>query len=486
MTPFPELVPWHLPPPDGTVEDAPYQDTLRRIYGFSEATRTKAEIERGRIQKLARVRALLGLAGSPQAHFATVLVAGTKGKGSMAAMLAQVLRSAGYQVGRYTQPHLYSYRERVWAAGEFISAESLTECVARLEEPLSVVERQRSELGPLTTFDVGTVLALQHFADQRVDVAVVEVGVGGAHDATNVLEPVISLLGPVGLDHTATLGPTLTHIGREKAGVARRGRSIVVGSLRAEAMAAVEEIAGHVGARLFRAAPAPSVLGGQRFDVKGPYGTLEGLRCGLEGDFQQENASVAAVAAQLLNEEGWRIGAEHIREGIAQVQWPGRLQTVVRSPLTIVDGAHNPAAFGALAATLQSRPAIRPCTLVVGMTQDKDGVESLRALAPMVDRVIVTRARHPRAMPTAALSEAARAAGMEPQAMDHPADALREAWRLQPALTLVTGSLFLVGDVLECLWRQSHSPSADSASIESGTGLSAHPTSGILASSMTG
>jgi dihydrofolate synthase / folylpolyglutamate synthase len=466
LTTFPALVPWKLPPPDAALEDQAYAEALRRIWGFSEASRSAAELERGRTEKLRRVRSLLSLVGNPQARFASVLVAGTKGKGSMAAMLARVLEEAGYRVGRYTQPHLYSYRERVWAAGEFISTDALVDCLARLEPSLQTLERHRTDLGPLTTFDVGTVLALQHFADQQVDVAVVEVGVGGAHDATNVLEPIISLLGPVGLDHTATLGPTLTHIGREKAGVARRGRPLVVGRLEPEAMDAVRTVTGAIGANLVTALPAPGSTASPTFDVEGPSGTIRGLRSGLDGAFQQDNAAVVAVAAQLLARDGWRINDEQIRDGIAHVSWPGRLQTVILDPLTIVDGAHNPAAFAALAAALRNRPQVRPCTMVVGMTMEKDSVESLRQVAPLVDRVLVTRARHPRATPPEALAEAARAAGMSPEIVAHPEDAVSAAWLERPSLTLVTGSLFLVGDVLEWLWRESAARSALGVSHE--------------------
>jgi len=224
----PAIIPWRLPPPDTRSENEAYHRALAKIYAFSEAPRSPGEIALARDHKLERMRSLLGLLGSPQARFSTVLVAGTKGKGSTAAMLASILEAGGLRVGRYTQPHLYSYRERTWAAGRFIEEDEVVALGDEMADALSTIDAHRGELGPLTTFDVGTALSLLHFARRSVEIAVVEVGVGGGNDATNALEPILTLIGPIGLDHADVLGHDLIDVARAKAGVMRRGVDVIV------------------------------------------------------------------------------------------------------------------------------------------------------------------------------------------------------------------------------------------------------------------
>ncbi len=451
---------WCLPAPDAILGDPAYQSALARIFAYSEAPRSPEQLALGRARKLDRMRALLGLAGAPQARFPTVLVAGTKGKGSMVAALTAMLSAAGYRVGRYTQPHLYSYRERIWADGDFITPAELIAALDVMSPALEIVSRRSHEVGPLTTFDVGTALALVHFARVQVDVAVVEVGVGGASDATNVLEPLVSVIGPVGLDHRATLGPDLASIAREKAGVARSGADVVVGRQELEALRAIEAEVGRIGGhtvvfgRDFRAYPDSSSAGS--FAIEGRFGKIPALATPLRGAFQRENAVTAVAAALALTRVGWRIPEEAIRAGLAGVHWPGRFQTVLDDPLTVVDGAHNASAARALASAVADYLSDRPLTLVLGMAEDKDVTTFMAELAPSVDRVIVTRARHPRSTEPTVLAAKLGEFGFVADIIPRPSDALRRAWERTPAAgaVLVTGSLFLVGDIMEWLLGQ--------------------------------
>ncbi|MBI4213055.1 MAG: bifunctional folylpolyglutamate synthase/dihydrofolate synthase [Chloroflexi bacterium] len=452
------ILPWRLPTPDSH-SSRPYWSVVERIYGYSETHRTREELARAQQHKLDRMRALLQLVGTPQASFSTILVAGTKGKGSMAALLSSILTEAGYRVGRYTQPHLYSYRERTWAAGDHITEQELADAFEAMDEALDVINRAKTDLGPLTTFDVGTALSLLHFARTRVQLAVVEVGVGGLNDATNALEPLLGLIGPVGMDHIEVLGHTLAEIAAHKIGIARRNIDIVVGRQEPEAAAAIQKGAADVGARTHE-------LGGDvswkaavpysgSFDVTGPLESLSGLETPLVGRFQRDNASLAVAAAQLMARQGWPVSSQAIRSGLRNVHWPGRFQTVVAHPLTIVDGAHNPTSARALAVTIGDLVPSGSTTLVLGITETKDLRATLEELAPVSRRVILTTSSHPRARPPEQILPIAQAAGMHCELAATVGDAVLRAWELQPAdgATIVTGSLFLVGDALEWLWQ---------------------------------
>jgi dihydrofolate synthase / folylpolyglutamate synthase len=304
---------------------------------------------------------------------------------------------------------------------------------------------------------VGTALALVAFAQANVDVAVVEVGVGGATDATNVLEPALSMIGPVGLDHRATLGPDLASIAHEKAGVARYGIDVIVGRQQPEALRVIETHACQVGAHpwtlgrdFWADARSPSE---EAFEFAGPVRKIGGLHTPLRGEFQLDNAITAVAAAVALTRAGWSIADDAIRAGLSRVEWPGRFQTVVSDPLTIVDGAHNASAAHALRSAIERYLAGRCVTLVLGMADDKDVRAFLAELAPVVERVVVTRARHPRSTDPGELAAVVREAGVPCVTAPTPSAALCQAWTDLPdsGAVLVSGSLFLVGDVMEWL-----------------------------------
>ena len=457
---IPDVVPWDLPPPDARAAQDDYRAALARLYAFSEAPRSAAQTRLGRERKLNRMRALLGLLGSPQSQFETILVAGTKGKGSTAAMLTSILHAAGIAVGRYTQPHLYSYRERTWARGRYVEERELVAALHAMEPALAEIERAREELGPLTTFDVGTALSLLHFAREGSQVAVVEVGVGGANDATNALEPILAVIGPVGLDHTDMLGDNLVAIARAKAGILRRGVDAVVACQEPTVSQTIALVAEGAGARVHQL--DPGTVASPRlscaFDVSGPDGDLADLTIPLAGRFQRENAALAIVAAQLLARSGLPVDEDAMRRGLATVHWPGRFQTVIHEPLTILDGAHNPYSAHALAETIRGAVSDRPITLVLEISRDKDIVATVAQLVPLAQRVILTQARHERSCPPQELAEIVHSTvpNMALQIASSPGEALIQAWAVSPqrGATIVAGSLFLVGDMLEWLLPQ--------------------------------
>lgn len=386
---------------------------------------------------LARVRALLARLGNPERAFEAVLVGGTNGKGSTASTLASALGAAGARVGRFTSPHLSRVGERFVISG----AELPT---SRLEHALAAL-RPAAEREEATFFEILTALACALFAEAGVRRAVFEVGLGGRFDATNALEPVLSIVTGVALDHTEVLGDTVAAIARDKAQIFRAGRPALTGAT-GEALAVVRREAAAIGAPLTVLGEALAVevrssgWRGLELTLRWPDHDLE-LATPLIGRHQARNVALAAAAARLLGAED-----EAIRQGAAATRWPGRLEPVrYRGRTVLLDGAHNPAAAEALAAALRELGA-EGLTLVFGASQEKDVAGILAPLLPMAARVIFTRARlSPRASPPAALRRHA------------PRAAVREDWQeaLELALAetppeaplLVAGSLYLVGEV---------------------------------------
>jgi dihydrofolate synthase/folylpolyglutamate synthase len=449
---------WALPPSDATVDDAAYLQALDYLYGFSATPRAAAAIRADRPRKLARMRRLLALAGNPQQRFPAVLVAGTKGKGSTAAMLAAILRSGGYRVGRYTQPHLVSYRERTWVDGEYIPAEAVVALARELRPLVEAAERETPALGDYTTFEVGTALTFLYFAGANLDLAVVEVGVGGAHDATNVLDPRVSVIAPISEDHLDTLGPTLADVARAKAGILRTGRPAAIGPQSAAVNRVLRAEARRLGVpvtwvgREWRWLPESAPAAASAFALVGPAARYSQLTLPLLGAHQRDNAALAAAAAHALGRTGLRVSDEAVATGLASVAWPGRIQVLPTVPTLVVDGAHNAASAAVLRDTLAACFADRAMTLVLGCTADKDLAAIATALVPAARQVIATRTHHPRAAPAETVAAAVRAAGADVAVAPHVAGALAAAAATTAAdgLVVVAGSLFLAGEALAC------------------------------------
>ena len=389
---------------------------------------------------LERIEAVLDAIGRPEQAFTIAQVGGTNGKGSISAMLAAILQAAGRRVGLFTSPHLAHYRERIRVDGRPISESDFVDGVDALGTLITRLD--------LTVFEAGTALALDHFCRARVDVAVLEVGLGGRLDATTVGKPRVVVLGPIDYDHQHELGDTLALIATEKAAIIRSG---VAFSARQDpaAEAVITRRAAETGVPLslegrdLRATPLGFTLEAQRLHLEGPDWRIPDVTCGLLGVYQPGNALLAAAAARELGADE---GA--IRAGLRGARWPGRFQIFRRDPLVVLDGAHNPAGARALAASLRAYFPGRPVTFVIGVLADKDAGGILAALRPLAARVILTASANPRA----AAPEALRAllpAGARVDTARSAQDALGMAIAEAPGgIVCVAGSLSLIGDVL--------------------------------------
>lgn len=388
-----------------------------------------------------RIEAMLDAIGHPERAFTIVQIGGTNGKGSISVMLAAALQATGRRVGLYTSPHLRHYRERIRVDGRPISESDFVDGVDALGTLITRLD--------LTVFEAGTALALDHFCRGRVDVAVLEVGLGGRLDATTVGEPRVVVLGPIDYDHQHELGDTLTLIAAEKAAIIRSG---VAFSARQdpEAEAVITRRAAGVGVPLalegreLHVTPLGFTLEEQRLDLEGPGWRYPDVACGLLGLHQPSNALLAAAAARELG-----VDEAAIRAGLRGVRWPGRFQVARRDPLVVLDGAHNPAGARALAASLRAYFPGRAVTFVIGILADKDAGGILAALRPLAARFILTASANPRA----AAPESLRALlpeGTRVDVVSAPAEALATAVAADPrGLVCVAGSLSLIGDVLD-------------------------------------
>ncbi len=431
------------------------------VWSFSARPRTADEIVGQRAVKLDRMRALLRALGDPQDAFQSLLVAGTKGKGSTVAMLASCLRQGGIRTARYTSPHLVNWRERTWVDGAVITPAEVLSLAPLLR---GAVDALRPDLGQPTTFEIGTALTFVHFAQQRVEVAVLECGVGGRYDATNVVEPLVSAITPISYDHTATLGPTLASIADHKSGVLRAGRPGVVGRQPAEALQVIERVAASLQA------PLDEVGRGWRWTVENNEDVINSAHAdapvvrthvGLLGDHQRDNAATATAVLYWLGKTHPRftLNADAIGRGLANVDWPGRLQVLQREPLLVLDGAHNAFSAQVLDGALTRNFTFDRLLLVLGLSEGKDARGVLTALAPHAQRLYITRSRHERSADPRALADLALAAmpATNLQVYDAVSNALEAAMgEARPGdVVLVTGSLFLVGEAL-VWWNSSH------------------------------
>jgi dihydrofolate synthase/folylpolyglutamate synthase len=399
----------------------------------------RLEAKQGIDLKLERVRRAAAVLGNPERTAPTLHVAGTNGKGSTAAMMAAMLAADGRRVGLYTSPHLVSFRERIVIAGAQISEAAVVDGVARIREVL----------GPsfdLTCFEVMTLLAWDAFRAARVDVVVLEVGLGGRLDATNVVTPEVTVITNVALDHEAYLGHALADIAREKAGVIKAGVPVVSGAT-GVAADVVAARAGEVGSPLevvdrdFMIEPD----GAGALAYRAARGAIAPLRLALAGAHQHRNAALAIRALELA--PALTPSAAAIAAGLADVRWPGRLQVVCREPLVLLDGAHNAAGVEALVTEVRTRAARRRIRVLFGVMRDKGWQTMLRALGSVASEIVLTRPRQPRSAPP---TELAVAAACPVRVCEDPVEAYREliAASAPDDVVVVAGSLFLVGDLL--------------------------------------
>jgi dihydrofolate synthase/folylpolyglutamate synthase len=394
---------------------------------------------------LETMRALVAALGHPERAFPSLLVAGTNGKGSVVAYADSVLRASGLRVGRYTSPHLMHVSERITVGGRAISARALDREVDRVRAAAEALAAAGRLPADPTFFEVLTAAAFLHFQRARVDVAVLEVGMGARLDATNVVEPLASAIVSIDRDHEAYLGTTLAAIAREKAGVLRRGRVTVLGPLAAEARAAIAEEAARLGARIGDSTEARPGSGG-KVDVVTPRRVHRGL-APLPGAHQRANLAVAVRLLEEARAAGLAVNLSRMAKGIARTRWPGRLQRLPGRPPLLVDGAHNPAAARALADELRGQG---PFVLVFAAMADKDIATMGRVLFPLARAVVITKVPGARAAPPDAIARAVGAPARGARQTERVRDALSLARRLAGprGLVVAAGSLYLAGEVL--------------------------------------
>ena len=411
-----------------------YREAVTRLLALQGGERV------GMRPGLDRIEALLDALGRPERRFRIVHVAGTNGKGSVSAFMAAILRAAGHHVGLYTSPHLCSFRERIRVGAEPISEDAVADAVDSLG---TVIARTGA-----TMFDASTAIALDHFAREAVDVAVLEVGLGGRWDSTTVGEPVASIVTRIDYDHQDWLGHSLREIATEKAAIIRSGFAVSAAQP-PEAGAVISERARAVGVPLLveDADLHATVLGwslaGQRVSLRGPGLAIDDAPLGMLGRFQATNALLAAATAARLG-----IGEPAIRAGLDRALWPGRFQVIAGDPCLVLDGAHNPTGARALRQALDEYFGTTPVTLIVGLLRDKDAHAMLETLAPAAARLILTRSSSARAVTPEELVGAAPR-GIPVETAPSVSEALRAAGEPpRSPVVCVAGSLSLIGDVL--------------------------------------
>jgi len=357
---------------------------------------------------LDNIREFLGRIGNPEKSLKSIHVAGTNGKGSVCAMAAETLRAHGIKVGLYTSPHLVDFRERITINNRRIAERDVVRLGLELKETMEAMASESKEK-QLTFFEFTTGLAFKYFEEKAVDIVVAEVGMGGRLDATNVLDPEVSVITRICLEHTNYLGGSIQEIAREKAGIIKQGVHVITCERKPDALAVIESTCMKKRSSLrrigkdFEISLVNQTVGGTEFNYSGAR-TIKGLRTRLIGGYQADNAAAAIAALEVLSEGGLAVTDGDIRKGLASVRWPGRLDMISRRPLVILDGSHNPEGVATTASVLESLD-LRPLTFVVGCMDDKDARGIVRALAPLASKMIVTQARFKRALPAGTLMD---------------------------------------------------------------------------------
>jgi len=403
---------------------------------------------------LRHVEELLHRLGDPHLAAKTIHIAGTKGKGSVAAMIAQVLWASGYKTGLYTSPHLHTVRERIRIDGNLISPSEFAALVTE-NKPYFEAINHDPVFRQLTFFEVLTALAFAYFKQKQADFQVLEVGLGGRFDATNVAKPEVCIITSISLDHTGVLGNSLDKIAYEKAGIIKPDCWVVTSPQPEEVIQVINDICRQRGAKLVQVGKdviwrkIASNFHHQSFTVEGGMGNHR-LTIPLLGDFQAENAATAVASLEVLASQGFAISTEDIAKGLAQVKWTGRFQILNHQPVILVDGAHNVASVRKLVESIKGYFDYDKIFLIIGTSCDKDISGIVKELISLSPQVTVTRSSHPRAAsPSTIASELARC-GIKPKIVESVPQALSQALSVASKrdLICITGSLFIVAEAL--------------------------------------
>jgi dihydrofolate synthase / folylpolyglutamate synthase len=393
---------------------------------------------------LSNTENILKAFGNPHMGQRYIHIAGTNGKGSVATFMGSILQEAGYKVGTYISPHLVRFTERFRINGEEISREKTTQLINELQAAFNPDE-------PPTFFEAVTSMAILHFAREKTDIAIMEVGMGGRLDATNVITPLVTGITNISMEHQEYLGNRLSLIAREKAGVMKKGINVVTAVTQPQVIEQFKAIAEEIGAPLwrvgkdikYRSSPTGLHFFGQTRNIKG-------LQLGLRGIHQARNAALALGMMEQIETKGFPHTTDQIREGLKKADWPGRMQVIRKNPTILLDGAHNVAAVRALARSIQSDFSYNRLILVIGIMADKDIPTLLRAIVPISDRVFYTRPVYSRAADPHVLMEKARPLNTPGEAIFSLREAIEKAKKIASTrdLIVICGSLFTVGEAL--------------------------------------
>ena len=379
-----------------------YQKSLDFIYSFIDLSITRNLRYSPEKFNLSRMDKLMALLGEPQLDYDVIHVAGTKGKGSICAMAASIMKEAGYKVGFYSSPHMIDFRERIKINNHDIPKKVLTNYVTKLHPIINSVEK-------ISTFEIITAIAFKYFADQQVDIALIEVGMGGRLDATNVVKPVVSVISPVSHDHMKILGNSIAKIAEEKAGIIKKSVPVILSPQKKSAKVAIERIADNKGSiiidtsKIYKFKQIKFSLLKQSFIIIGRssdslVSNSPIYEIPLLGDHQIDNAITAYACIEQVRKIGYEVSENSIGNGFSNVEWPGRFEVIFQRPLVIVDGAHNKDSFRKLRNTIKKYLDKKKVTLIFGASEDKEVRSMLQIIRPYIAHFIFTKSEHPRAM----------------------------------------------------------------------------------------
>jgi len=430
--------------------DTKYQKALDYLYShidFSLTRNLRYSEEKFNLDRMIR---LMEKIGNPQSDYPVIHVAGTKGKGSVCAMMTSILTHAGYQTGFYSSPHMIDFNERIRIGNNLIKNSAVSRYLNYLKKPAEKIKN-------ISTFELITAMAFKYFSDQRVDVAVIEVGMGGRLDATNIVQPIISIITKISLDHTKILGNTIPKIAKEKSGIIKKNVPVVVAPQIPDAKKTIMQTANEKGARVIDVQKEIEYevlsfnLYGQRFIIRI---TNNGEEFGpffmpLLGDHQVVNAAVAYASVTELKKLKWKVHENAVSDGFAEIEWPGRFEVLNKNPLIIIDGAHNEESFRQLKKTIIKYLPGKKIVFIFGVSEDKKVKSMLSIINPIVDKLILTNSDHPRAISSKELAKIANGIGIDNIAFSTIEEALNYAVNQinQNSAILASGSIFIAGAV---------------------------------------
>jgi len=414
-----------------------YQQSLDYLYGLEKF---------GMIFGLTQAERILNAIGDPHKEVQAIHIGGTNGKGSTAAMMSSILQKEGYRVGLYTSPHLIRFTERIKVNGKEIEEEVVAALTGWMRKEIEAA----GILPPFTFFDFTTAMALHYFKQKLVDLAILEVGLGGRLDSTNVVDPLIAIITNIAKDHEEYLGKSILKIAREKAGIIKKGRPLITAASQPHVLRLFSKVCQGKGSPYFRVGKEFRYVHAEDgdFDYEGLNRKLWSIHLNLKGFHQVINATTALGATEVLEDLGYRVSTHAMIDGLKEVDWPGRLEMVSSFPRVILDGAHNPAGALVLKESLRKEFQYQNLILLIGIMKDKDIPSMLRLLAPLAHHIILTKPHTDRATAPSLLKKALGQNGKKAEIAEDLTEAIERglSFTQKDDLLCITGSLYTVGE----------------------------------------